>query len=192
MKIIRGSSGKKDAAEKLMAEFDLTDIQTDAILELQLYRISKLEINKIREELAEKQAEAEKIESTLKSTTRMWKLITGELEELAKDFADERRSELGSTKKIVEFDPQAYIVRENTNVVVTKEGWIKRVGQLSSIARTRVREGDSVLTVTPGSTLDHVAFFCSDGVAYTLPIEQIPISSGYGEPLAKRADCRTE
>ncbi|MGV2341830.1 MAG UNVERIFIED_CONTAM: hypothetical protein LVR18_50325 [Planctomycetaceae bacterium] len=122
----------------------------------------------------------------------MWKLITGELEELAKDFADERRSELGSTEEIVEFDPQAYIVRENTNVVVTKEGWIKRVGQLSSIARTRVREGDSVLTVTPGSTLDHVAFFCSDGVAYTLPIEQIPISSGYGEPLAKRADCRTE
>jgi DNA gyrase subunit A len=187
LKIIRASSGKKDAAEKLMAEFDLTEIQTDAILELQLYRISKLEINKIREELAEKQAEAEKIESTLKSTTRMWKLITGELEELAKDFADERRSELGSTEEIVEFDPQAYIIRENTNVVVTREGWIKRVGQLSSIARTRVREGDSVLTVAPGSTLDNVAFFCSDGVVYTLPIEQIPISSGYGEPLAKRA-----
>lgn len=187
LKIIRGSTGKKDAAEKLMAEFELTDIQTDAILELQLYRISRLEINKIREELAEKQAEAARIESTLKSTSRMWKLITSELEEVAKDFADSRRSELGSTEEIVEFDPQAYIVRENTNVVVTKEGWIKRVGQLSSVARTRVREGDSVLAVAPGSTLDNVVFFCSDGVAYTIPIEQIPISSGYGEPLAKRA-----
>jgi DNA gyrase subunit A len=96
-----------------------------------------------------------------------------------------RRSELGSAEEIVEFDPAAYIVRENTNVVVTREGWIKRVGQMSSVAKTRVREGDSVLTVVPGSTLDNVVFFGNDGIAYTLPIDQLPVSSGYGEPLAK-------
>jgi DNA gyrase subunit A len=117
----------------------------------------------------------------------MWKLITSELEQVASDFADSRRSELGSAEEIVEFDPAAYIVKENTNVVVTKEGWIKRVGQLSSVSKTRVREGDSVLTVCPGSTLDNVVFFAKDGIAYTLPIDQLPVSSGYGEPLAKRA-----
>jgi DNA gyrase subunit A len=58
LKIIRASDGKKDAAKRLMAEFPLDEIQTDAILELQLYRISKLEINEIREELAAKKAEA--------------------------------------------------------------------------------------------------------------------------------------
>lgn len=189
LKIIRASSGKKDAAAKLMAEFPLDELQTDAILELQLYRISKLEIGRIREELSEKQAEAARIEATLKSRTKMWKLITTELEQVATDFADGRRSELGSAEEVVEYDPQAYIVRENTNVVVTKDGWIKRVGQLSSVSRTRVREGDTVLTVVPGSTLDHVVFCCSDGVAYTLPIDQIPVSSGYGEPLAKREDA---
>lgn len=187
LKIIRSSSGRKDAAEKLMAEFPLDEVQTDAILELQLYRISRLEINRIREELAEKQAEAARIEGILKSKTKMWKLITTELEEVAASFGDTRRSELGSAEEVVDFDPQAYIVRENTNVVVTKDGWIKRVGQLSSVSRTRVREGDSVLNVVPGSTLDHVVFFCTDGIAYTLPIDQLPISSGYGEPLAKRA-----
>lgn len=187
LKIIRASSGKKDAAVRLMAEFPLDEIQTDAILELQLYRISRLEIDKIREELAEKRAEAARIEQILKSRTKMWKLITTELEEVAKEFGDARRSELGSSEEIVELDPQAYIVRENTNVVVTKDGWIKRVGQLASVSKTRVREGDSVLTVVPGSTLDHVVFFCSDGVAFTLPIDQLPVSSGYGEPLAKRA-----
>jgi DNA gyrase subunit A len=98
----------------------------------------------------------------------MWKLITTELEQIAADFADSRRSELGSAEEIVEYDPQAYIVKENTNVVVTKDGWIKRVGQMSSVAKTRVREGDSVLTVVPGSTLDNVVFFCNDGIAYTL------------------------
>ncbi|MBL8811318.1 MAG: DNA topoisomerase IV subunit A [Planctomycetaceae bacterium] len=190
LKIIRASSGKKDAAEKLMAEFPLDEIQTDAILELALYRISRLEINKIREELAEKKAEAAGIEAILKSKTKMWKLITTELEQVATDYADGRRSELGSAEEVVEYDPQAYIVKENTNVVVTREGWIKRVGSLSSVSKTRVREGDSVLTVVPGSTLDHVVFFCSDGIAYTLPIDQLPVSSGYGEPLAKRAKMK--
>ncbi|MDA1231162.1 MAG: DNA topoisomerase, partial [Planctomycetota bacterium] len=122
--------------------------------------------------------------------TKMWKLITTELEQIAADFADSRRSELGSAEEIVEYDPQAYIVKENTNVVVTKDGWIKRVGQMSSVSKTRVREGDSVLTVVPGSTLDHVVFFCNDGIAYTLPIDQLPASSGYGEPLAKRAKMK--
>ena len=170
-----------------MAEFPLDEIQTDAILELQLYRLSKLEIDQIREELAAKKAEAAALEAILKSKTKMWKLITTELEQVAADFADSRRSELGSAEEIVEYDPQAYIVRENTNVVVTKEGWIKRVGQMSSVSKTRVREGDAVLTVVPGSTLDHVVFFCNDGIAYTLPIDQLPVSSGYGEPLAKRS-----
>jgi len=190
LKIIRASDGKKDAAKRLMAEFPLDEIQTDAVLELQLYRISMLEIGDIREELARKKAEAAAIEALLTSKTKMWKLISTELEQIATDYGDARRSELGSTEEIVEYDPQAYIVKENTNVVVTKEGWIKRVGQLSNVSKTRVREGDSVLTVVPGSTLDHAVFFCNDGIAYTLPIDQLPVSSGYGEPLAKRAKMK--
>ncbi len=190
LRIIRASDGKKDSAKRLMAEFPLDEVQTEAILELQLYRISKLEIGQIREELAAKKAEAAAIEQILKSKTKMWKLITSELEQLAVDFSDGRRSELGSAEEVIEYDPAAYIVRENTNVVVTKEGWIKRVGQLSSVSKTRVREGDSVLTVVPGSTLDNVVFFGSDGMAWTLPIDQLPISSGYGEPLAKRAKMK--
>ncbi|MDB5337870.1 MAG: topoisomerase 4 subunit, partial [Planctomycetaceae bacterium] len=84
-----------------------------------------------------------------------------------------------------EFDATAYIVKENTNVVLTRESWIKRVGRLASVEGTRVREGDEVLNVLPGSTLDNVVYFSSDGMAFTQPIEQIPISSGYGEPLSK-------
>jgi DNA gyrase subunit A len=187
LKIIRASSGKKDAAEKLMAKFPLDEIQTDAVLELALYKISQLEIDHIRQELADKRAEADRIEKLLKSKTQMWKLIRTELEEVAAEFGDKRRSAFGSTEEIVEYDPQAYIVKENTNVVVTSDGWVKRVNQLSSVSKTRVREGDQVLAVVPGSTLDHIVFFSSDGVAFTIPIDQIPVSSGYGEPLAKHA-----
>lgn len=193
LKLIRASSGKQDAAKKLMANFRLDEVQTMAILELQLYRISKLEINTIREELKEKQAEADRIRRILASNRRLWKVVENELNELAKEFPEKRQTKLGSSDEITEFDPQAYIVRENTNVVVSREGWIKRVGRLKTkgetreLDKTRVREGDSVLAVAPGSTLDHVVFFSSDGVAYTLPIEQVPVSSGYGEPLSKHA-----
>ncbi|MCR9233141.1 MAG: DNA topoisomerase 4 subunit A [bacterium] len=193
LKLIRASNGKQDAAQKLMAEFPLDEIQTMAILELQLYRISKLEINTIREELEEKRAEADRIRKILASDKRLWKVVETELKELGEEFPEKRQTKLGSSDEITEFDPQAYIVKENTNVVVTREGWIKRVGRLQTkgdtreLAKTRVREGDSVLDVAPGSTLDHVVFFSSDGVAYTLPIEQVPASSGYGEPLSKHA-----
>lgn len=190
LKIIRNSTGKRDAADKLMKVFTLDEEQTMAILELQLYRISQLEINTILEELGEKRSEAEKIRKLLASETKLWKLIQTELEELSTQVADKRRTAIGSSEEIVEFDATAYIVRENTNVVLTKDGWVKRVGRLQSVETTRVREGDAVLDVIPGSTTDSVVFFASDGIAYTLNISDIPASSGYGEPISKHVKMK--
>jgi DNA gyrase subunit A len=185
LKIIRGSSGKQDAAVKLMKAFPLDEVQTDAVLDLALYRISSLEIDRILEELKEKRAEAESIRKLLASKSRLWKVVETELEEIAEKFGDDRRTAIGSEEEVTEFDPQAYIVRENTNVVLTRDGWIKRVGRLQKVESTRVREGDAVLAVVPGSTLENVVVFSSDGVAFTLPIDQVPASSGYGDPISK-------
>ncbi len=190
LRIIRRSQGKKDAAARLMKKFPLDDIQANAVLDLALYRISELEIDRILEELEQKRTEAARIERLLKSNSRLWKLVQTELEDVAEQFGDRRRSPLGSPEEITEFDPSAYIVRENTNVVVTHEGWVKRVNQLASVERTRVREGDRVLAVVPASTLDNVVVFSSDGVAFSVPVDQIPVSSGYGDPLAKHVRLR--
>jgi len=185
LKIIRRSDGKRDAATKLMRTFPLDETQTNAILELQLYRIARLEIDQILKELKQKRAEAKQIRQILASNRRIWKVVRTELEEIADKFSDRRRTSLGSSDEISEFDAQVYIVRENMNVVVTGEGWIKRVGRLSKVENTRVRDGDCVLDVVPGSTLDNIVLFASDGVAYTLPIDQVPSSTGYGDPLSK-------
>ena len=185
LRIIRASDGKQDACQKLMKVFPLDEEQTLAILEMQLYRISQLEIDQIVKELTEKRAEAARIEKILASNKLLWKVVETELQEISDAFGDKRRTGFGSSDEVTEFDPEAYIVKENTNVVVTRDGWIKRVGRLASIETTRVREGDEVLTVVPGSTLDHVTFFSSEGIAYTLRIDQVPASSGYGEPLSK-------
>ena len=185
LRIIRRSDGKRDAAAKLMKAFPLDERQVNAVLELQLYRISQLEIGHILEELEEKQGAAARIRRILKSPKRQWKVIETELREVDTRFGDKRRTGIGSSVEIAEFDPQAYIIRENTNVVVTREGWMKRVGRLASVETTRVREGDGVLEVVPGSTLDNIVILASDGTAWTMPIDQIPASSGYGDPLAK-------
>ncbi|HZZ80125.1 MAG TPA: DNA gyrase subunit A, partial [Gemmataceae bacterium] len=185
IKLIRESQGRADAAEKLMKAFDLDQIQTDAILDSQLYKIAQMEIKKILDELREKKKQAEEIEAILASTRRLWTIVKTELGALADKYGDKRRTRLGSSEDELEFSEEAFIVKENTNVVLTSDGWIKRVGRLASVEGTRVREGDSVLAVVPASTLDHVVFFADDGSALTMRVNAIPVTAGYGEPITK-------
>ncbi len=167
IKIIRQSSGKADASEKLREAFDLDEEQAGAVLDAQLYKIAHLEIKKILDELKEKKAEASRIEAILASEKKLWGVVKTELTEVGAEYGDRRRTKLGSSEDAIDFDPEAYIVRENTNVVLTRDGWIKRVGRLASVEGTRVREGDEVIAVAPGTTQDHVIFFADDGTAYT-------------------------
>jgi DNA gyrase subunit A len=185
IKIIRASSGKPDAAEKLKAAFALSDRQVAAILDAQLYKIAQLEIKKILDELEEKRKEAEQIEAILASKKRLWGVIKDEMEKLIEQFPERRKTRMASDEDVLEFDEEAYITRENTNVVLTRNGWIKRVGRLAAVESTRVQEGDEVVAVVPGSTLDHVAFFADDGTAYTMRINEVPATAGYGEPITK-------
>jgi len=185
LKIIRSSEGRQDAAVKLMKAFPLDEEQTFAVLDIALYRISQLEIGRIREELAEKRAEAERIRGILKSDKKLWGVVQGELEEIGKKYPSERRTNFGTSDEVTEFDASAYIVRENTHVVVSADGWVRRINKISSVDKLRMREGDSLMAVVPCSTLDNVVFFSSDGMAYTLTVNEIPASTGYGEPLAK-------
>lgn len=185
IRLIRESEGKQDAAAKLIKTFKLDEEQAAAILEVQLYRIAQLEIKKILDELREKKTEAERIEAILASEKKLWGVVKQELTELGEKQGNRRRTRMASGEETLDFDPEAYIVRENTNIVLTRDGWIKRVGRLGSVEGTRVREGDEVIAVVPGSTLDHVVFFCDDGTAYTMRMNEVPASSGYGEPITK-------
>ncbi len=185
IKLIRESQGKADAAVKLIGAFKLDEVQADAILDAQLYRIAQMEIKKILDELKEKLAEAARLEAILKSNKKLWGVVKAELNELGEKFGDKRRTKIAGEEDTPDFDPEAYILRENTNVVLTRDGWIKRVGRLAAVESTRVREADHVIAVAPGSTLDHVVFFADDGAAYTMRINEVPASSGYGEPVAK-------
>ena len=183
IKIIRRSDGKQDAAQKLMKRFELDELQVDAILELKLYRLAKLQILVVREELAEKEKEAKRVGRLLKSPAARWKLVRAELEEIGATYADPRRTRIVADLDEPQFDEEAFIVEEDAMVVVTKQGWVKRQQRVKEVKTTRVRKGDQVLAVIAGSTKSSVAFFSSHGVCYVSRIVDIPATTGHGEHL---------
>jgi DNA gyrase subunit A len=183
IRIIRRSEGKADAAAKLIKRFKLDELQADAILELKLYRLAKLQMLEIRSELGQKQKEASRVQRLLKSPAARWKLVRAELLELASTYADPRRTRITAKLDEPEFDAEAFIVDEDAMVVVTEQGWVKRQQKVKDVASTRVRKGDRVLAVLAGSTKSTVAFFSSHGVCYVARIVDIPATTGHGTPL---------
>ena len=151
----------------------------------QLYKIAQLEIKKILDELREKKKEAEQIEEILASKAKLWRVVKDELNALGEKYGDRRRTRMATDEDVLEFDEEAYILKDDVNVLLTRDGWIKRLGRRSSIESVRIREGDEIIAIVPGSTLDHVVFLADDGAAYTMRINEVPATSGYGEPIAK-------
>ena len=188
IKIIRKSDGKADSAEKIMKRFSLDAEQTDAILELKLYRLARLEILVIQQELAEKRKRARQIGALLKDEDGRWKLVREELEEIQTKYGspklDPRRTRIEETEE-VEYSAESFIVEEDNVVIVSRDGWVKRQKEVKDLSTTRLREGDSVLAAVAGSTRATMVFFSNFGVAYTSRIVDIPASTGYGDPIQK-------
>jgi DNA gyrase subunit A len=185
LKIVRKSEGKADAAQQIIKRFDLDAEQTDAILELKIYRLARLEILIIRKELEEKRRRTRQIVTLLKDEPGRWGVVRVEIEEMQKRYGDSRRSTLSSDAGEAEYTAEDFIVEEDNVVVVSRDGWVKRQKEVKDVASTRVREGDAVMAVLPGSTRASVVFFSNFGVAYTSRIADIPASTGYGEPIQR-------
>ena len=183
LRIIRKSEGKADAADKIMKRFSLDAEQTDAILELKLYRLARLEILVIQEELAARRKRAKEIAALLKSKVDRWAIIREEIEEVRKKYGDARRTEIAGAVEDETYTAEDFIVDEDNVVVISRDGWVKRQKEVKDVSSTRVREGDAVLALLPGSTRASVVFFTNFGTAYTIKIADVPASTGYGEPI---------
>ena len=188
IRIIRKSDGKADSAEKIMKRFSLDAEQTDAILELKLYRLARLEILVVQQELAEKRKRARQISALLKDEEGRWKMVREELEEIQNTYGspklDPRRTRIEETEE-VEYSAESFIVEEDNVVIVSRDGWVKRQKEVKDLSTTRLREGDAVLAAAIGSTRATMVFFSNFGVAYTSRIVDVPASTGYGDPVQK-------
>jgi len=168
-----------------MKRFGLDAEQTDAILELKIYRLARLEILIIRKELEEKRRRSRQISTLLKDEPGRWGVVRVEIEELQKKYGDARRTSISSDEGEAEYTAEDFIVEEDNVVLVSRDGWVKRQKDVRDVSTTRVREGDSVLGVLPGSTRATAVFFSNFGVAYSARFADIPASTGYGEPIQR-------
>jgi len=181
--IVRKSDGKQDAAGKIMKRFTLDAEQTDAILELKIYRLARLEILVIQEELQTRKKRAAEITRLLKRDADLWKIVRDEIEEVRKTYGDARRTTMTGEAPDEEYTADDFIVEEDAVVIVTRDGWVKRQKEIKDVASTRVREGDEVMAVLAGSTRATAIFFTNFGTAYTARIVDLPATTGYGEPI---------
>ncbi len=186
IRIIRKSDGKADSADKIMVRFTLDAEQTDAILELKIYRLARLEILVVRKELEDKRGRARQISALLKSEESRWQLVRSELEEISSKYGDKRRTAIAGDSGEPEYSAEDFIVDEDNVVIVSRDGWVKRQKEVKDLSTTRLREGDAVMAVCAGSTRASVVFFSNFGAAYSCKIIDVPASTGYGEPIQKQ------
>ncbi|MFI5207886.1 MAG: DNA gyrase subunit A [Gemmatimonadales bacterium] len=181
IKIIRGSDDTEDADKKLRARFKLTEKQTKAILDMRLAKLTGLEIEKLEAELKEVRALIKELKAILASKPRRLEILKKEIADLAKEFGDERRTEIVADQG--EFSVEDLIADEDMVVTVSHQGYIKRIA-VSTYRRQRrggrglngmhTKEEDWVEHLFIASTHDYVMFFTQAGQVYWLKVYDIP------------------
>src|SRR4029078_1329086 len=106
-------------------------------------------------------------------------------QEIKARYGDKRRTKVLGAVDEPEFQAEDFIVAEDANVILSAQGWVKRVREVKDLSTTRLREGDSVLAVVAGSTRAAVAFFSNLGACYVCRIHDVPPSTGHGDPVQK-------
>jgi DNA gyrase subunit A len=185
IRIIRASDGKADAAPKLIARFALSEVQADAVLETKLYKLGKLEIKDILQELADKRKRAAEIKKLLADEPARWEIIQGEIEEIARAYGDDRRTRVEGPAEAVEYRVEDYIVDEDAWVIVTRDGWAKRQKSFTDVASIRVRDDDKVGWIYRARARQTVTLFTDRGIGYTLRVNDIPMTTGHGDPIQR-------
>ena len=141
----------------------------------------------IRDELAEKRTKCDNLEQLLGDMPALWALVKDELGQVRRRFLDERRTQVmreGAEELVYNADD--FIVDEKTDVVITRDGWLRRVAPGTDSSKLRLRLEDSVWQILEGSTLNSLILFTNFGMAYTMPVHELPSGTrGFGEPVQK-------
>jgi len=184
IRIIRAEDEPKPV---LMKRFQLSEDQTDYILETRLRQLARLEEMKIRGEEDELKAERERIIATLDSKAKLKKLIKDELLADAKKFGDARRSPLVARGAAQALSETELVASEPMTVVLSDKGWVRAAkGHDVDAASLNYREGDELLSATKSRSTQQVAFLDSTGRAYSTVVHSLPSARGNGEPLTGR------
>ncbi|MEA3413764.1 MAG: DNA topoisomerase IV subunit A [Pseudomonadota bacterium] len=171
----------------LMKRFDLTDTQAEAILELKLRHLARLEEMKIRSEQDALSAERETLEKTLNSTRRLKRLVRDELLEDAETYGDDRRSPVVARESSRAMDETSLVSSEPVTVILSRKGWVRAAkGHEVDPDALNYKSGDGFRAASQGRANRQAVFLDSTGRCYSLPAHTLPSARGQGEPLSGR------
>jgi topoisomerase-4 subunit A len=191
--------GDQPKAE-LMQRFSLTEVQTEAILNMRLRTLHKLEEIEIRREHDGLAAERTGLQTLLADEPMRWQAIAAEITEIKKKFGKatalgKRRTDISDAPKDIEIPLEATVEREQVTVLCSDKGWIRAVkGHLSGAesAEVKYKEGDGQRFVLHAETTDKLILFGTNGRFHTLGVDKLPRGRGFGEPVRLMVDLGNE
>ncbi len=184
IKIIRKEDKPKNI---LMKKFKLSDLQADAILNLRLRRLAKLEEVKIKTELGDLKKEKKELETILGSRQRLKTVIKREIQNDAKLFGDERNSPINEAKEAKVIDEKSLISSEPVTIILSEKGWVRAAkGHDVDPLSLNYKSGDNFKQISLGKSNQLAVFLDSNGRCYALPSHSLPSARSFGEPVSAR------
>jgi len=197
--VIRIIREEDEPKVSLMETFSLTDVQAEAILNMRLRSLRKLEEFEIRTEFDTLSKEKAEIEALLASDEKQWQTVAWEIGEVRKKFAKatelgRRRTQFASAPEAdVEAIQQAMIEKEPVTVVISEKGWIRALkGHMTDTSGLQFKEGDALKVAFPAQTTDKVLIVTTGGKVFTLGADKLPGGRGHGEPLRIMVDMEND
>ena len=192
IEIIRGEDEPKPV---LMKEFSLSDRQAEAILNMRLRSLRKLEEMEIGRERSALAVERADLAALVADEALQWKRLKSDLKKVRDKFGDERRTQIEEAGVVRDIDWSAMIEKEPITVILSQRGWIRAMKghlALDQVADLKWREGDGPFIHFHAQTTDRLALFASNGRVYTLAGDKLPSARGFGEPVRLFIDLDAE
>ncbi|TDX88218.1 DNA topoisomerase IV subunit A [Neorhizobium sp. R1-B] len=197
--VIRIIREEDDPKPVMMARWSLTDVQVEAILNMRLRALRKLEEFEIRTEHDNLSKEKADIEALLASDDKQWQTVAWEIQEVKKKYAKatelgRRRTQFAEAPEAdVDAIQQAMIEKEPVTVVISQKGWIRALkGHMSDTSSLTFKEGDGPKLAFPAQTTDKLLLVTTGGKAYTLGADKLPGGRGHGEPVRIMVDMEND
>ena len=195
--VIRIIRNEDEPKPRLMQRFKLTDVQAEAILNMRLRSLRRLEEIEIRKEHRSLSKERKEIQALLKDEALRWQRIADELEQTRQSFGSgalgARRTDIGAAPPALAVATEAFVEREPITVILSDKGWIRAVkGHIGEDADLRFKEGDRLKYMVACQTTDRLTLFATNGRVYTLRAADLPRGRGDGQPVRLLAELGNE
>ena len=181
--------------ETLISYFSINEIQANAILDMRLRSLRKLEEIELKKELTTLQIELENLNGILNNTDKQWDIMSREIKSLKKDFGDlvNRRTSIEDIPDVEDFNEDHFVLKEPITIILSEQGWVRsQKSHLDKDIELKYREGDKESFIVHALSTDKIIFFADNGRVFSVPANKLPSGRGFGEPISLTIDLKSE